>query len=112
MATRPGRMNERCTFQVYADTPDGGGGTTKDWINLATNPTVWCEVTAKAGREAVVSDRITATMTTLFVIRNRSDLDETMRVSWRGSFFNITGIRREGNRGQYLTIEATRGAAL
>lgn len=111
MATTPGKMNERVTIQAYIETSDGGGGTTKAWANLAKNPTVWAAVTAKAGREAVVSDRITATMTTLFTIRNRTDLDETMRIVWRGSNFNIRGIRREGNSPHYLVIEAERGAA-
>lgn len=111
MATKPGRMTERITIQAYTEIPDGGGGTTKGWANIATNPTIWCEVIAKAGREALVSDRITATMITLFRVRNRPDLDETMRISWRGSNFNIRGIRREGHRGQYLTVEAERGAA-
>lgn len=111
MVTKPGKMNERITLQAYSEAPDGGGGTTEAWANIAMTPTVWAEVIAKAGREGMVSDRITATMTTLFRIRNRSDLDETMRISWRGSFFNIAGIRREGHKGQYLTIEAVRGAA-
>lgn len=111
MATKPGKLNERITFQAYTETSDGGGGTTKGWANIATNPTIWCEVVAKSGKESVISDRITATMVTIFRIRNRSDLNETMRISWRGSFYNIRAVRREGHRGQYLTVEAERGAA-
>lgn len=111
MATRPGRMNERITFQAFTRTPDGGGGFTEAWSNIPGTATVWAEVVAKAGREALVSDRVTATMVTLFRIRNRDDLDETMRIVWRGSNYNIRGIRRSGYGPAYLTIEAERGVA-
>lgn len=111
MITKPGKMNERITFQAFTKTPDGGGGFTEAWSNIAKTPTVWCEVAAKAGREAVVSDRITASMVTLFRIRNRADLNETMQIVWRGSNYNIRGIRREGHNPQFLTIEAERGVA-
>lgn len=111
MTTRPGKMTERITFQVATRTPDGGGGFTDAWANIPSTPTVWAEVVAKAGKEGLVSDRITATMVTLFHIRNRADLDETMRIAWRGSNYNIRGIRRSGHSPGYLTIEAERGVA-
>ena len=111
MTTSPGKLNERITFQYYGEGSDGGGGTLKDWFIIPATPTVWARVIAKAGQEGIVSDRVTATMVTLFHIRNRSDLDETMRIVWRGSNFNIRGIRREGHQSQYLTIEAIRGSA-
>ena len=111
MTTHPGKMNERITFQAANRTPDGGGGYTEAWANIPSTPTVWAEVVAKAGKEGLVSDRITATMVTLFIIRNRSDLNETMRVLWRGSFYNIRGVRREGHRPGYLTLECERGVA-
>lgn len=111
MVTKPGKLNERITIQAFTRIPDGGGGYTEAWANIASTPTVWAEVIAKAGKEGLVSDRITATMVTLFRIRNRDDLDETMRIVWRGSNYNIRGIRREGHQPGYLTIEAERGVA-
>jgi SPP1 family predicted phage head-tail adaptor len=111
MATHPGKMNERITLESLAPTPDGGGGSTRDWASIPSVPTVWAQVIAKAGKEGLVADRITATMVTLFIIRNRADLDEAMRIVWRGSVYNIRGIRHEGHGAAYLTIEAERGAA-
>lgn len=111
MVTRPGKMNERITIQSQQRILDGGGGSTVGWSSITTSPTVWAEVIAKSGKESLVSDRITASMVTLFRIRNRADLDETMRIVWRGSNYNIRGIRREGHSPQFLTIEAERGVA-
>lgn len=111
MATRPGKMTERITFQRQSRYSDGAGGTERQWENISTLPTVWAEVVAKSGKESMVSDRIAATFTTLFHIRNRDDLDETMRIVWRGSNYNIRGIRRAGFHPGFLTIEAERGVA-
>lgn len=111
MVTRPGKMTERITIQRPAKGGDGGGGTITTWADIADLPTVWAEVVAKSGRERIVSDRMTASMVTLFRVRNRADLDETMRIVWRGSPYNIRGVRREGNLPQFLTIEAERGVA-
>ncbi|WP_395543273.1 phage head closure protein [Neotabrizicola sp. sgz301269] len=111
MATHPGKMNERITLQSLTRLGDSGGGSTEVWANIPSVPIVWAQVMAKAGKEGLVSDRISASMVTLFIIRNRADLDETMRIVWRGSNYNIRGIRREGHRAAYLTIEAERGVA-
>lgn len=109
MATTPSKMKERITFQSFTRISDGGGGWTETWSNIATHPTVWAQLVAKAGKEAMVADRLVATAVTLFHIRNRDDLDETMRILWRGRAYNIRGIRFEGHAEQYLTIEAERG---
>lgn len=111
MVTQQGKMTERITFQAQTAVPDGIGGQTKAWVSIPNLPTVWAEVVAKAGREKLVADRMAASMTTLFRILNRDDLDETMRLVWRGSNYNIRGVRREGSHSRYLTIEAERGVA-
>ena len=106
-----GAKDQQITLQRYAATPDGIGGTTQAWANLATDATVWAAVKAKAGREGLTEGRLSATFVTTFTIYNRSDLSELDRIVFGGENYNIRGIRREGGRTLDLVIEAERGAA-
>lgn len=106
-----GKMDQQVTLQRLTRTPDGAGGTTEAWGNLASNPNVWANVTAKAGREGMTEGRVTATFTVLFTIYNRRDLDPRDRIIWQDVPYNIRGIRDEGGRAKWLTIEAERGVA-
>lgn len=109
MANSIGALNERITFQAYTSYPDGIGGETREWADIATNPTVWARVMPKSGREDRAEDRVTATAMTVFQIRYRSDIDETMRIAWEGEYYNIRNVPRKSQRNHYLEIEAERG---
>lgn len=109
--TEVGKLDQRVTFQRRTATPDGGGGETYAWANLAHNPTVWAHVVAKAGRETLTEGRMNASFTVLFHIHNRRDIDLRDRIMWQGVPYNIRGIRDEGGRALRLTIEAERGVA-
>ena len=74
-------------------------------------PTVWAHVKAGGGSESFDSDRTNATSMTTFVIRNRSDIDERMRVLWDGAYYNVRQVQREGSRALYLTLIAERGVS-
>lgn len=103
------RMDQRITLQSKTLAADGIGGQPATWANLTTTPSVWAHVIAKSGREMFEEGRVNATNTFIFTIRNRSDLDETMRIVWAGSNYNIRSILRMGGRKLYLQIEAERG---
>lgn len=111
MVDAVGKMDQVIRLQAPRQTSDGIGGETLQWVDLPQNTTVWAKVIAKAGRETITDGRMAASMITLFIIYNRSDLDETMRIVWGGANFNIRGIRREGHSPKFLTIEAERGVA-
>lgn len=104
-----GKLNERVTFQAYTLADDGIGGKVKTWGNLASVPTVWAHVIPKSGTETRSEDRDTATGVYVFVIRERSDIDERTRIVWRGENYNIRHVMRRGNAPQYLDVQAERG---
>ncbi len=104
-----GNLDERITFQEQSLSADGAGGQTKSWANLATTPTVWARVMPKSAGERFDDDRMDARGMYVFTVRNRSDLNEAMRIVWRSVNYDIRGIFREGNRMQYMKIEAERG---
>lgn len=108
---RPGKLDQRITFQAYTLSPDGAGGQTKTWANLTTTPTVWAHAKPVRGTESFSEDRTNATSTVMFTIRNRGDLTDAMRIVWGGVNYNIRDIRRAGSREMYLTIIAERGVS-
>jgi SPP1 family predicted phage head-tail adaptor len=103
-----GKLDQRVTIQTATLAADGGGGSTKTWAALAT---VWARVVPKTGRESMEADRVNATSSFLFVIRNRSDVNETCRFVWAGETYNVRNVRRTGTRTMYLEIDAERGTA-
>lgn len=105
---RPGELDERITLQAPTLVADGGGGSTVTWSDLAT---VWAKVVARQGGERMEDGRISAETATDFTLRNRTDIDERMRIVWRGVTYNVRSILREGPRPLYVRIEADRGAA-
>ncbi|WP_424974262.1 phage head closure protein [Dinoroseobacter sp. S124A] len=104
-------MDQRIAFQQKTRTADGMGGFTEAWANISTTPTVWAGVKVETAKEQEQAGRSVGVRGTLFVIRNRSDLDEGMRILWDSGIYNIREIHREGGRAHYLRIVAERGVA-
>ena len=105
------RMDQRVTFQVPTLSSDGGGGQVAAWGNIPTTPTVAARVQPKSGREGMEEDRMSAQSVFEITIRNRTDINERMRIVWLGENYNIRAVHRQGGRPLYLKIEAERGAA-
>lgn len=106
-----GLADQRVTFQRYAETSDGIGGTTQAWADFATTPTVWAKVTPRIGSEKLEEGRVNASGMATFTVRYRSDVTETDRLIWRGEAWNIRRIMRKSGRNLWLDIEAERGVA-
>jgi SPP1 family predicted phage head-tail adaptor len=107
----PGKLDQRVTFQTATLTSDGMGGSTRAWGSVPSTPTVWANVRAMGGTEAMQADQQQATTRYLFTVRNRTDISEDDRIVWRSENYNIRRIEREGTRKMYLIIEAERGVA-
>ena len=103
-----GELDQRITLQNLTDTPDGIGGVTRAWSDVAT---VWARVKPQTGREAMAEGRMAATMLTKFTIRTRA-VDETMRIVWGGVQYNIRQIPDSSPRDQFMDILAERGVAM
>lgn len=104
-----GQMRERVTIQEYALSDDGAGGRVKAWADLSESPAVWAHVKSASGAEGIQEGRTVATASVVFTIRNRLDLDERMRINWRGTAYDIRSILSASYGDQYLKIEAERG---
>lgn len=112
MADRPGKLDQRITFKQESRNPDGAGGFTREWVDIAVTPTMWAAVRAKTGNEKYGADRVDAEAGYIFTIRNRGDLDERNAINWNGRRFNIRFVHELSNRPMYMEIEADQGVAL
>lgn len=68
-----------------------GREVTYTWAPLAGLPDgkVWAEVSPLRGREFFAAAQAQSEITTRFRIRYRTGIDETMRITWRGVFYDI-----------------------
>lgn len=104
----PGEMNERIQIIRETRASDGAGGQT---LTLSTLASVWAHVRPRSGREMERFDRINASAMYLFVIRYRTDVEESDRILWKGEFYNVRYIAQGTGRNLYLEIDAERGVA-
>jgi SPP1 family predicted phage head-tail adaptor len=104
----PGEMNERIQIIRETRASDGAGGQT---LSLTTLASVWAHVRPRSGREMERFDRVNASAMYLFVIRYRTDVEESDRILWKGEYYNIRYIAQGTGRALYLEIDAERGVA-
>lgn len=104
-----GYLDQRITLKTFTTTTGSIGDVVKTWANFATSPNVWARVTPLRGSEAQAEDRTAAVQQYRFTIRQRSDISEEDRITWRGDDYNIRRVERNGQRKQYLDVIAERG---
>jgi len=105
-----GAMRERITFQIEAKVADGGGGFTETWGAIATNSTVWAQITPVKGAEKVDAGALTGMQTYLIRIRYRTDITTANRVLWGALTLNIrTPLQNRDEVKKYMWFEAVSG---
>lgn len=100
-------LDQRVTLKRKTRTADGMGGYTTAFATIAT---VWAHVRPLSGREREQSQRLNAQSNYLIVIRDRSDIDETVVAEWEGANFNLRFAKNKA-RARFLELEAERGVA-
>lgn len=82
-----GTLRERVTIQQKTVTRNAIGEEQESaWTTVAT---VWASYRPIKVSEMVAGAQLTANFEAVFRIRNRSDIDEEMRLIWRGVTFEI-----------------------
>lgn len=89
-----GKLNRRIVIQSRTTGRDAAGGRTETW---GTAFSAWAELIRQKTGEGTVGDAERASDQKQFRIRWRSGLGAgTHRVSYKGQFYDITGIDEEG----------------
>lgn len=100
--TRIGKLRERVTVERMTRTPDGFGGATVSWIEVAT---CRAEVISFKGREHARDGRAETRAPYRVVTRYREDVTSAMRIRWRDRLLDIqSAIDPDGER-RWLALD-------
>lgn len=96
------------TLQQAARAPDGQGGATVTWSDVAT---VFANVQPLVGQEAVVSRQLQDSLTHKVTMRWRGGVKAAMRLKWGTRLFNIREVRNIDERNHVLELRCDEGVA-
>lgn len=105
-----GRLNHLVTIQHrVAGSPDrkSSGAADKVWTDLVQ---VWAEIEYLRGKEFMESQAINSAATVRIRIRERSNVDATMRVTHDSKVFSIEAVLPPRQAGDYMHLMCSQGA--
>ena len=94
-----GGLRHRLSLEQSSLTPDGGGGVTESWVQVAQ---VWGAIEPLSGRESVEAARIAGRHMYEIRIRYRADVEPAMRFQMVSRIFHILSVEDVGGRGRWL----------
>ncbi len=100
--TAAGELNRRLTLQAPVETPDGAGGVTRSYQDIAT---VWAKLAPSAARGDVLAAASGATITHRIVMRLRSDVTTRHRLVAGTRLLRIVTVHEDAT-GRFLVIQA------
>lgn len=95
----PGRLRTELSLRAAAPVPDGMGGHTEEWSEVATVFALVEPVSASAGFAA---GQTTETVTHRVTIRHRPDVASGMRFEKGGRILEIVTVHDPDESGRYL----------
>ncbi|WP_069649642.1 phage head closure protein [Caloranaerobacter ferrireducens] len=96
-----GLLRDRVTIQNYVRIPDGYGGYTETWQDVAT---VWANIKPLRGREFFQAQQIQSEVTHKITIRYTDAVNITSRIKYKNKTFEIKSIIDIDNRHRFLEI--------
>lgn len=111
---RAGRLNQRVTFQQESTVPDGGGGQTVSWLNVAGLVSIAAEFRPERGRERLEAGRLEAANAGTLRIRSFAlsrSITEKHRVLIDTVPYQVRSIVDPDGRREMLELLVERGVA-
>lgn len=100
-----GGLHERITIEHETEVPDGGGGWTIEWDELATG---YARAIHQSGNERLEAAQLQYERAVEFLIRYRDDVTVQERVVWNGEIYAIHDVDTTGRRDGELRLIAVR----
>lgn len=101
-----GHMKHRVTIQEAVLTPDGAGGFTHVWQDIAEAPEVFAAITPVSGAEQFRFGQLQATATHHIVVRYRGDITTAMRLVEGDVTYTMASLKDRDGSKTYLEILA------
>lgn len=103
------RLRARVILQQPVHTPDGAGGVTRSWENVAT---LWAEIQPLRGQEVQEAGRLQGSTTHKVTIRYRSGVTAAQRFLYESTrVFNIRSVMNLAERDEFLELLVEEGVA-
>ena len=83
------QLRHRITLQQPNNTPDGAGGFTKSWTNVADH---WASVIPMSGNETLEDDQIKGKIKYEVTLRYREGVNSEMRFLYDGKVLEIESV--------------------
>jgi SPP1 family predicted phage head-tail adaptor len=96
-------LNKRITIQELKTTINENGFEVEDWIDFKT---VWAGVSNLHGREYFEAAAVQMESTVKFTIRYLAEIDTSMRILFKGRYYNITSIDNIKYKNRFIEIKA------
>lgn len=106
-----GALRKQVTIQAETSTPDGAGGYTVGWTNVAT---VWADIKPLSGNEPFVAGHLEGHVTHRVTMRYRTDIAVTtdMRLLYGARLFNIRAVMNTDEQNHWWELLVEEGAAV
>ena len=102
-----GQMRHRMTIQSQVATPDGMGGSTITWADVAT---VWADIRPVSGAERAQADRLMLDVSHSILMRHRALSATTERLTMDGRVFNVVSLYDADESRSHLKVLAREDA--
>ncbi len=96
-----GELRQRVTLQALVLTPDGGGGFTESWSDLAE---IWARIRPVSGVELVLGEQRQHRVTHEIAIRYRLGVQPNQRLIHDGRVFSILAVVNPAERNVFLIL--------
>lgn len=103
-----GLLNHELVLEAPAETPDGAGGFTTVWTEVAT---VWARLEPLDPAREIWAGRDAAEQTHRITLRFRDDLKQGMRLRKLMRLFPVLSIQDPDESGRYLTCRTREESA-
>jgi len=98
---RTGDLRHRITLQELVSIPDGMGGFSEGWQDVAT---VWASVEPLRGQERYLAQQAVQEITHKVTIRYRKSVSPKMRILFGNRVLSIVAVIDPGERRKWLEL--------
>jgi SPP1 family predicted phage head-tail adaptor len=103
-----GMLNRKIELQQLVKTPTATGGFTQSWVSVAT---LWAKIKNTSGSELLHADQLGATSFSDFIIRYRANINELMKIVYRGIDYQVRHINNIEEADLWLIVKAEKGVS-
>ena len=103
-----GMLSRKIELQQLVKTSTATGGFTQSWTSVAT---MWAKIKNTSGSELLHADQLGATSFSDFTIRYRVNINELMKIVYRGTDYQIRHINNLEEADLWMVVKAEKGVS-